>query len=371
MSEIRKLALEDIPAVAGLFQRVFLHRTGQSSAELQTYIRHLYLDFPGNDPEIGSLVHVRDDGVITGFVGGNALNYTFDGRTLRAGVCGSLMVEGRESDPLAGARLLKAFTSGPQDITFSETASETSVAMFTKLRGSVLTNYSLDWLRIIRPGAFALQVGSERMRPLRMFSPLVRGADRAFLGRMGAEDLRWSGVPSEHRARGGFTVAEIDVKAFLPLLDSFTSQFTVRPDWAPGQIEAILADAAQKVEYGPMTLASVSARTGTPVGAFVYHLKPGGIGRVLQVLARPGQQGSVLDAMIDHAAQAGAAALRGRTQPMLMDAMLGRRISFTHLASTVIRARDPEVLRAFQEGKGFFNGLAGEHWSRLIGDRFE
>lgn len=371
MSETRPLRPDDIEAVAGLFQRVFRDRGTPPPASLATYLKDLYIDAPGNDPEIPSLVYVGDDGVISGFVGGNALPMTFNGTKLRAGVCGSLMVDGHETDPLAGARLLKAFVSGPQDISFSETASETSVAMFTRLRGVVMTNYSLDWLRIIRPGAFALQVGSERIRPLRMFSPVVQRADRMLLGRMGADELRWSGIPSARTPRGGFSVAEIDTQAFIPLMDKFTAHFAVRPDWAPGQLEHILSDAARKSDYGPMTLAQVTARTGTPVGAFVYHFKPGGIARVLQILAMPGQEGSVIDALIDHAAAAGASALRGRTQPALMDAMLGRRISFTHLASSAIRAKDPAIVAAFREGKGFFNGLAGEHWSRLIGDRFD
>ena len=72
-----------------------------------------------------------------------------------------------------------------------------------------------------------------------------------------------------------------------------------------------------------------------------------------------------------HAAQRGASGLRGRTQPALLAAMLGRRVAFTQPASTVVHSRDEALVNAFLSAQGFFNGLAGEHWNRLAGWRFE
>jgi hypothetical protein len=75
--------------------------------------------------------------------------------------------------------------------------------------------------------------------------------------------------------------------------------------------------------------------------------------------------------LIGDAARRGAAGLRGRTQPALLAAMLGRRVAFTQPASTVVHSRDEELVNAFLSSQGFFNGLAGEHWNRLAGERFE
>ena len=71
MSEIRSLDHADVPAVAGMFQRVFRDERTASPA-LADYMRQLYLHGPGCDPEIRPLVHVNDEGRITGFVGVNA-----------------------------------------------------------------------------------------------------------------------------------------------------------------------------------------------------------------------------------------------------------------------------------------------------------
>lgn len=371
MSEIRPLRHEDIDAVAALFQEVFRDPGAPPPPALTAYLHRLYLDMPGCDPEIAPLVHVDAAGGITGFVGVNLLPMTFGERKLRAAVCGSLMVKDRERDPMAGARLLKAFLAGPQDLSLSETASEVSARMWTGLRGIALPQYSLDWVRLIRPGAFMLELASDRLGAMRLLSPAARGLDRLWRGRMGRGDLRWSGVPDDWPIQGGLSVAEIDRAAFAVLVAPLTAQFALRPDWAEGQLDAILADAEAKPDYGEPVFASVNARGGKAVGAFAYHVRPGRVARVLQVLALPGQAGAVIDCLIGDAAARGAAGLRGRTQPALLEAMLGRRIAFTHVASTVAHSRDPEIVRACRDGEIFVNGIAGEHWSRLIGGSFD
>ena len=370
MSEIRPLRHEDIDAVAALFQEVFRDPGAPPPPALTAYLRRLYLDMPGNDPDIGPLVHVDASGAITGFIGVNALAMRHGEARLRGAVCGSLMVADPTGDPMAGARLLKAFLAGPQDISFSETASEVSARMWAGLRGVALPQYSLDWVRLIRPGSFLVDVAAERVKAARLFAPLARGLDRFARRRIEPGGLRWSAVPEEWPVQGGLRAAEIDIAAFAALVEPLTRHFALRPDWAEGQLEAILSDAREKPFFGEPVFAAVEARGGKPVGAFACHVRPGRIARVLQVLALPGHEGAVIDCLIADAARRGAAGLRGRVQPALLAAMLGRRIAFTHVASTVVHARDAEIVRACRDGDVFLNGIAGEHWSRLIGGSF-
>jgi hypothetical protein len=371
MSDIRPLETADIPAVAGLFQKIFRNSNQAAPPALVDYLRRLYLEAPGYDPEIAPLVHVNDGGRLSGFVGVNALPMRYNGRRLRAAICGSLMVEGRESDPMAGARLLKAFLAGPQDLSFSETASEVSTQMWTRLRGIVLPQYSLDWIRVLRPASFALDLVSRRFGAARTLHPLARAFDERHRGNMRRGDLRWSAVPKESSLPATLQVEDVDVGSFADLFAPLTRQYAVQPAWAEDQFDCILKDAIKKPEFGEPRFVAVKTRTGAPVGAFFYHLKPGGSARVLQLLSLPGQAGPVLDCLIDHAAARGAVAVRGRTQPALLEAMMGRRIGFVHAASTVVHSREEELVDAFRHARGFVNGLAGEHWSRLIGDSFD
>lgn len=370
MSQVRLLESTDIATIAGMFQRVFRNDRAAPPATLIDYLRQLYLEAPGCDPEIRSLVHVNDDGRISGFVGVNALPMVHNGRRLRAAICGSFMVEDRERDPLAGARILKAFLAGPQDLSFSETASEVSKQMWTRLRGIVLPQYSLEWVRVIRPAAFSLSVASRQIKSARLAAPFARALDAIYRKRMSRGEQRWTAVAEADFGQSGFQVAETDRSGFAAVVDRLLLQFPLRPEWAEGQLDQILTDAEQKPDQGELVYAYVSSRTGILIGAFAYYAKAGEIGRVLQILALPAQAGPVIDCLIDHACRRGLSGLRGRTQPALLEAMLGRRIAFVHVASTLVHSRDQTIVQACLDGQGFFNGIAGEHWSRLIDGRF-
>lgn len=371
MAEIRPLRPEDLGNVARLFQSIFRDPALDPPPALVSYLRRLYLEMPGFEPEIWSLVHEDDTGAITGFIGVNVLRVRHGEKTLKVAICGPFMVKDREADPMTGARMLKAFLAGPQDLSLSELANEVSTRMWCSLRGVTLPSYSLDWVRIIRPASFMINVAAGKLKPLRLAAPLARGLDRFLCGRMAPGGLHWSGVPAVWPVKGGLSVSRIDRGQFAGIVEPLTRQFSLRPDWTDEQLAAILVDAERKVAYGEAVFCQVATSSGAVVGAFLYHLKPGGIAHVLQLLARPGQAGAVIDCLIGDAASRGAVGLRGRTQPALMEAMFGRRIAFTHLSSTVVHSRDAALVEACRAGGIFFNGLAGENWTRLMGDSFD
>lgn len=372
MPEIRPLQAADLPVVAGMFQRVLRKRRKPVSASLPGYLQRLYLDSTDGAAGSPSLVHVADDGRISGFIGVTSLPMRFNDNKLNASICGSLMVDEDQRHDLSGARLLKAFLAGPQDISFSETASDVTAKMWTTLRGSILPQYSLDWIKVFRPAAFASAGAKQRLPVARFAAPLARAVDACLgLRRSSGEFSRWFGAGDAAASRGRYAVSEIDADGFARLLETFTSRFAVRPEWDATVLARVMSDASTKTEYGEVVRCTVAARTGAIIGAFIYYGRPGDIGHVLQLLALPGQAGAAIDCLIAHAAGAGLAGVRGRTQPALLEAMLGRRIIFINVNSTVVHSRDPELVRQFQAGNGFFNGLVGEHWSRIFGDRFD
>jgi len=91
----------------------------------------------------------------------------------------------------------------------------------------------------------------------------------------------------------------------------------------------------------------------------------------MQVMAAPGMERLVLERLLANAHARGLAAIRGRTQPALLDAMLDRKFAFLHASSTVFHSSRPELADAAMQGRAFLNGLSGESWTRLIGDRFD
>ena len=123
MTEIRPSTPQDMPAVAALFQRTFRDPRRPAPASLQSYLRELFFEHPWFDPELAPKVYVAADGKVGGFIGSLPLRLVFAGRPVRAAIAGSLMVDGPQANPLAGARLLRAFFTGPQELSVSDSAS--------------------------------------------------------------------------------------------------------------------------------------------------------------------------------------------------------------------------------------------------------
>ncbi len=179
----------------------------------------------------------------------------------------------------------------------------------------------------------------------------------------------WS-APSHSRTADLFSDHDADLAELLELIPRFTAAFPMRPDWSDADLTTILTDAAQKAEYGPFTARVVLSPTGEPAGLILYHLRRGRVARLLQLMAGKGGEGIVIDRAIAHAAANGAVAIRGRSHPSLLDALMERRAIFVPELATVVYSRDAEVMKHFREGTAFFTGLAGENWMRLNGDHF-
>lgn len=361
--EVRPLAPADVPAVASLYHRVFLNPSKPAPSELS---RHLERQFLTGDPSgISSLVYIKD-GAVAGFVGAMPLSMSIDGRTVQAATIGSFMVDRHLNDPLGGAKLLRAMAAGPQDITLSETASSTSLTMWRSLRGTVLAGYSLDWLKVLSPARYLTARIARRLPLARLARPVAGSLDRVIARRRDGIAVGRSPSPA---ARG--TSQPVGLEQAAEIIRELSRFSSAGPDWSGDTLERRLASASTKSSYGQMTCRAVAGPGGATIGLFIYHARRFDIGHVLQVLARPGQTGLVLDQLFQHAAAESVAALTGRTDPTLLDALLGRDCSFANFSSTVVSARDKSLLTPMLDGRALLTGLAGETWSPFAGHDLE
>lgn len=362
--------MADLPAVARLFLRIFRGETGDAPEELLNYLEQHYLTGPFACADIPPLVHV-DNERVTGFVGVNTLPMRLGDRRLRVAVCGALMVENPAADPMAGARLLRVFLSGPQDLSISETANDISVALWRRLGGAVLAQYSLDWLRILRPAGFVVDRAASRLPVFGLFRSLAGGFDRLFTNHPGKSGPRWSSLGRNVELPRGLSVDLIETQAFAAAFDQLTRHIRLRPDFKAAELDHAVAEAASIRRRGEARAVAVRTMQGEMIGAAFYYLRPKGLATVLQVVAADGRIPPVLDALLSHLHQAGAVGVIGRSQPILVDTMLERRVAFLPFAATVAHARDAEVMAAIRAGDAFLNGFIGENWSRLVEGQFE
>jgi len=364
VSEIRNFAREDIPAVAALFQKTFRQAGRKAPAALESYLAEAYLDHPWYDPDIAARVHASDDGRVTGFVGVFPGRFEHRGRTLRAAIAGTLMVDAPQREPLAGARLLRSVIKGPQDISLSETTNLISQALWERVGGSVVPLTSLDWFRIFRPGRAALSILSERHPAAAALAPA------AWLGdAIGGAFLRRASASAESAKPMAVDEAPSD-EVLVAAIFELSQPLAFRPAWSKEDIAWLLSHAAHKERYGPMHRAIVRDGKGGLAGCYLYHGKAGGIGRVLQVLARKGDAAQLVDCFFRDAEEEGLAALRGRTSPDMIDALLTRSTLFLHRASMAIHPAGGDVAATIRDGDALITGLAGESWTRLVGGEF-
>ncbi len=364
MSEIRNCTREDIPAVAALFQKTFRDPAQKAPAALEDYLAEVHFDHPWRDAEIAPRIHLNGDGRLTGFVGVFPGRIEHRGRTFRAAIAGSLMVDNRDQDPLAGAKLLRSVIKGPQDISISETTNLLSQSLWERVGGEVVPLLSLDWLRVFRPGAAGLSLLTARRPRAAMLAPIAGLGDR-----IGSAWTRRYLKPAEAPKRLSIDAAP-SAHDFAAAVFELASSIELRPAWTTEDIAWFLAHAARKERYGPAHRSIVRDSKGALVGCYIYHGKPGDTGRLLQALARKGAAGDVLDCLFHEAAEAGLAALRGRSSPQLVNALLTRNCIFVHRASTAIHSANGDLSAAVMAGDALITGLAGESWTRLVGGEF-
>lgn len=369
MPQVRPFAVKDLDTVADMFQRLLRRSKAPVSEDLRAYLRQMFLDVSNVDPDIPSKVHVRDDGSVSGFLGVIPLSMQHEGKPVRVAICTSFVSEDRDDDPFAGARLLRDVLAGPQDLSFGETADDVSTEMWRKTRGKVLASYSLEWIRVLRPASFALTMAAGKSSGiLGVLKPLSTMAD-CFIAQRG-EGRSWSRYTPHMEKADAFVTDDASDTEFANVSLDLLKSFSLRPNWSHDTLLSMLGHAQRKALHGERMQRIVKTRSGKPVGLFLYYGNPGNIGRTVQIMATPGQEGVVIDRLFRDAFDRGLVAIRGRTQPAVLEAMIGKKCAFLHASSSVVHSRNPDILKSATDGTAFLNGLAGESWTRLIGDRF-
>ena len=361
-AHIRACTPDDIPAVAGLFQRTFRNRRVAAPASLQAYLRELYFEHPWRDPDLASKVFVAS-GTVAGFIGILPLRLTFRSKPIRAAVACSLMVDNPQDNPLAGARLVRAYLTGPQDLSLSDSANTVSRAMWERLGGKTVPAESMEWVRPFRPAAAALALAREAAPLARFARPVAAAVD-------GIVRLIKPGLLRPEPPAVEVHDSDASEDELIRLIPELAATYEARPAWEPAALRWILAHAARKQRHGAMVRRIVRAKDGRPLGCYIYYGRRGGIAWALQVLARPEAVEPVLDNLFASTFALGCVAVRGRTHMRLLDALQRRSCLFFPHNSTVVHSANAQLVAAIRAGDGLVGGLSGDSWTRLIGGTF-
>jgi hypothetical protein len=346
MGDIRALERADLPAVMALLRESLpgfpLDEGGLAAATF---------DDRWADEELPSLVAI-EAGEVVGFIRSQVRPMLFDGRAIR-GVCLSdLVVSPEHRRGAAGAMLLGRLLKGPQDVSWSDSATDFVVRAWRTFGGGVDHARAADFMLVLRPLPWIRGIVAARARR--------RDVGRALMP-VGALPAHAAGSRiTGHEPPGpepGFSGEDADAAAIASALPAISKRVRVMVDWDEPQ----LAMAFRRIEAlgGDLTIRLVR-RGEVPVGWYAYLARPGGASRLLHLAADERLVGAVFSDLVATATAAGSTVLSGRAEPHLERPLRERMAAVGFAWQPVIRARDPELAAALATDASLLTRLDGE-----------
>jgi hypothetical protein len=358
MSEMRAMRREEIPEVAALYKVVDASDWRIPPAELAPWLERTLFENPWFDPEIPSLVYVDDTGEILGFIGSHVRPMRFEGRPVRMAAGGPLIAHPKVRNLAVGARLLRRFFDGAQDLTITDGASDEIRQIFELVGGQMMHPSSMVWVRVFRPWSYAgnraMQINfrvrehikprARRVLPL-LDIPIERG-------------LRYFKAPTDLPT----TDEELTPELMLESLPQVTSSLRLAPDYDLAGLEWLFAELPHNRTWGTPHRRLVRDRGGRMLGWYIYYALRDEACQVLQLAARERHTGAVLDNLFAHAVAQGGAAVQGRVEANMLADVAQRGGLFRFSARSLIHARDTDLLGAVTSGHALLTRLEGEWW---------
>ena len=358
MGRVRAFTRADIPQVAKLHPKVFTDSASPSAA----YFEDVFLNSPCMDGPVSSVVYEQDNGAITGFLGAVSRQFRYRERLFRGTLLSQMMVSPSDRRNLVGLRLLRTVIDGPQDFTLADLVNCAAHKHWRAVGAETIWIYSLRWTRILR------SVPTRRLRKLlsrRRGPRLLKSAVGTICRVVDA-----CGEPLQRaclRPRPSRVVeVPIEEESMIAHAPVFVCRDCLRPEYSGSSLHWLLGRAATKRDYGELQQIGVRDSAGELIGWYLYYLKAGGLGRILQVCAGNGRMDDVLDSLFAHAWRHGVSSLVGRVEPHIVET-LGTRSDVRYSMMDIrmmVHTRNPELLALIHRGKAFLTELDGE---RIVG----
>lgn len=361
MSGIRALTRDDLPQVAELYERGMRSGRRDPPPGLAPYFERTLLDHPWVDAEIPSLVYETEQGRMIGFLGSHVRRLSLDGRPLRLGCAGQLVSDPELRRLAVGAKLLRSYLSGAQDLTITDGATEVVREMWLRLGGHQLLPGSIVWTRLLRP---ARAVGERWLRQRRR--PRLRRAGGPVLT---AVDAAVGRVARPAQSDPAIEVAELTAEALVELQAEAFPAARLRVAYDRAYLEWLFAEMGDVRSRGRL-VRCLLRRNGQALGWYIAYLRERGPSQVIEIAGQPLMLGTVLDHLFEHAWECGSSMLEGRLDPVLYEPLFHRRCLLRHGTRALYHARDPEVVAAMALGSALTR-LDGEWWMGHHTERFE
>ncbi|MFN0085073.1 MAG: GNAT family N-acetyltransferase [Blastocatellia bacterium] len=368
MKSIRPLKGDDIPQISALHRRVFgvngePARGPISPEELRDYNEYfegIFLRNPWCDETLPSLVSEDATGKITGFLGVLPRRMTHRGRPIRVAISSQFIVDPDTQTLSASMGLMKTFLSGPQDLSMTDEANDTSRKLWEAFGGVTAPLYSIHWTRLLRPSRYAVSMIGALSGAGSLASSLLTTSTRPFCNFADAIAARklpkHFGLP-----RPEVEAEELTPEHLLTCLSEFSSTRALWPEYDASSLRWLLETVGRKTQSGELRKFALRRAGGALIGWYIYLLKSGGESNLLQVMAGKGAIGDVIDHLFHDAWRHGSLSVTGRLEPPFIPVFSDKRCTLRcGTPWFLINSRDADLTDSIQRGDALISKLEGE-----------
>jgi hypothetical protein len=355
---VRPFAETDIPRVVDLYWRFMRRREGSPPAELRPLFHQLYFENPWVDTAYPSLVYEGKNGEIVGFLGIIARKMSLCGRPFRVGYGGNFIVDPGARATLAAQRLLGTYLGGKYELWQTDSANDISRTLLERLGFRTIPALNLHWIRPLRPtqyASYALSraINSAAINSLRRIAkPFCTVADLVAT-KLSASPFH----PSEPHLQG----SELDIETLQQCLLDFRDGCSI---WAEYDVQALrwlLAFMSRDTVRGHLRKVVLRDDKGQVAGWYIYYVKSGAVGEVVQVGSSQKSTKDVLDHLFHDAFDQGLIGLHGIVDRQRLADFSDKGCVFTCRGGwNVAFSRNAEILDALERGDAFVTRLDGE-----------
>jgi len=361
---VRPLAENDIPQIADLYWNILRERKGAPPPAVRSFLKELYFSNPWMDGSLPSLVY-EEKSRIAGFLGVIARKMCFQGHPVRIAYGGNFVVRPEFRTTLAGLHLLRTYMAGPQDLSQTDSANDTSRALLERLGFTTILPYSVHWVRLLRPtrcATFALSqfTKSRLAASLEFLSKPVCGLADNFAA-------RFAGSPFLH-PQSALKATDLDVETLLKCLVEFRGSYSLWPEYDAASLGWLLDFMGRMRGHGKsLRKAVLREQSGAVIGWYIYYRNRGGFGQVVQVGGAQKRMSEILNHLFFDAWTDGAIALHGTVDRQWMGDFSQSHCFFTCRGGwTVAYSRQRQLLEILNNGDASISRLDGE-WCFAFG----
>jgi len=340
-------------------------RKGAAPPALQSFFRELYFTNPWIDSTPSNLVYEGEGGRVVGFLGVIRRKMSVCGQPIRIAYGGNFVVDPEARSNLAGLRLLGTYMAADQDLWMTDSANDVSRALLERLGFRTILPLSIHWVRPLRPGHYAAYAMSRLTGPV--LSASLKLATKPLTSIVDGLAARLSFSPfrqTEPTLHG----AELDVETLLHCLTEFRGGYSLWPEYEIHSLTWLLAFMNRMHAHGDLRKIVLRDDNQKIVGWYIYYLKPGAIGEVVQIGGERKFTKDILDHLFYDAWKHGVIGLHGLVHTRLMDDFSEKNCFFTCRGGwTVAHSRKPELLDLLNRGDAFLSRLDGE-WCLALGE---